>query len=78
MQHLSGEFELSNEKIIKLVVITYGDKVGNCITQEEYEEEEEVGKLECGHAYHLHCIKQWLAQKNACPVCKAEASALLD
>ncbi|XP_057516206.1 uncharacterized protein LOC130797586 isoform X1 [Amaranthus tricolor] len=52
---------------------------GKCsICQEEYEEEEEVGKLECGHAYHLHCIKQWLAQKNACPVCKAEASALLD
>jgi len=43
--------------------------------QEEYEAEDEVGRLECGHAYHLHCIKQWLAQKNACPVCKAEASS---
>lgn len=50
---------------------------GKCsICQEEYEVEEEVGKLECGHAYHLHCIKQWLVRKNACPVCKAEASSL--
>lgn len=50
---------------------------GKCsICQEEYEVEEEVGKLECGHGYHLHCIKQWLVRKNACPVCKAEASSL--
>lgn len=49
---------------------------GKCsICQEEYEAEDEMGRLECGHAYHLHCIKQWLAQKNACPVCKAEASS---
>ncbi|XP_021727569.1 uncharacterized protein LOC110694703 [Chenopodium quinoa] len=53
------------------------DIEGKCsICQDEYEVEEEVGKLECGHAYHLHCIKQWLVRKNACPVCKAEASSL--
>ncbi|GAB4861010.1 hypothetical protein Ancab_036171 [Ancistrocladus abbreviatus] len=44
------------------------------ICQEEYEEEDEMGKLECGHMYHMYCIKQWLAQKNACPVCKASAA----
>lgn len=42
------------------------------ICQEEYEAEDEMGKLDCGHGYHLHCIKQWLAQKNCCPVCKTE------
>ncbi|KAI4331489.1 hypothetical protein MLD38_029676 [Melastoma candidum] len=46
----------------------------NCsICQEEYEEEDEIGKLACGHGYHLSCIKQWLSQKNTCPVCKSEA-----
>ncbi|CAN6359272.1 unnamed protein product [Urochloa humidicola] len=40
------------------------------ICQEEFEANEETGKLGCGHGYHVHCIKQWLSRKNACPVCK--------
>ncbi|KAJ8550886.1 hypothetical protein K7X08_000256 [Anisodus acutangulus] len=46
----------------------------NCsICQEEYEAEDEMGKLGCGHFYHMHCIKQWLMHKNSCPVCKSAA-----
>lgn len=45
------------------------------ICQEEYEPGDEVGKLECGHSYHLCCITQWLLQKNACPVCKVAAAS---
>ncbi|VFQ87190.1 unnamed protein product [Cuscuta campestris] len=45
------------------------------ICQEEYESGDEMGKLECGHLYHIHCIKQWLQHKNACPVCKSAAAA---
>ncbi|KAK9115451.1 hypothetical protein Syun_022248 [Stephania yunnanensis] len=45
------------------------------ICQEEYEADDDVGKLECGHSYHISCIKQWLRQKNACPVCKVSAVA---
>lgn len=41
------------------------------ICQEEYEADDEMGKLDCGHGFHIQCIKQWLSQKNACPVCKA-------
>lgn len=49
---------------------------GKCsICQEEYDGDDEVGKLYCGHNYHLDCIKQWLAQKKTCPVCKTEATA---
>ncbi|KAF7136344.1 hypothetical protein RHSIM_Rhsim08G0130100 [Rhododendron simsii] len=33
------------------------------ICQEDYEGNDEVGKLECGHFYHIYCIKQWLMQK---------------
>ncbi|KAK3019102.1 hypothetical protein RJ639_002712 [Escallonia herrerae] len=40
------------------------------ICQEEYEADDEMGKLDCGHFYHMQCIKQWLGQKNACPICK--------
>ncbi|XWS50769.1 hypothetical protein CRYUN_Cryun12cG0116200 [Craigia yunnanensis] len=48
----------------------------NCsICQEEYEGDEEMGKLYCGHSFHIQCIKQWLVQKNTCPICKTEATA---
>ncbi|EOA38056.1 hypothetical protein CARUB_v10009526mg [Capsella rubella] len=43
------------------------------ICQDEYEREDEVGKLNCEHSFHVHCVKQWLARKNACPVCKKTA-----
>ncbi|XP_037464020.1 probable E3 ubiquitin-protein ligase ZFP1 [Triticum dicoccoides] len=44
------------------------------ICQEEFEASEEVGRLSCGHGYHVHCIKQWLSRKNACPLCKTAVS----
>lgn len=40
------------------------------ICQEEYEAEDEMGKLDCGHFFHVDCIKQWLVQKKTCPMCK--------
>lgn len=41
-----------------------------CICQEEYSEGEDMGTLECGHEFHGQCIKEWLKQKNLCPICK--------
>ncbi|KAL2651651.1 hypothetical protein R1flu_019779 [Riccia fluitans] len=43
------------------------------ICQEEYVDGDELGKIDCGHGYHVACIKQWLVQKNQCPICKAAA-----
>lgn len=43
------------------------------ICQEEFVEEDELGRLDCGHGYHSVCIKQWLLQKNECPICKSSA-----
>ncbi|CAA0815339.1 RING/U-box superfamily protein [Striga hermonthica] len=45
------------------------------ICQEEYEENDEAGTLNCGHSFHVCCIKQWLGQKNTCPICKTAASS---
>ncbi|XP_004512886.1 uncharacterized protein [Cicer arietinum] len=44
------------------------------ICQEEYELDDELGRLNCEHSYHFHCIKQWLVLKNFCPVCKQEVA----
>lgn len=46
-----------------------------CICQEEYADGENVGSLDCGHEFHSNCIKQWLMQKNLCPICKTTALA---
>ncbi|KAK6154004.1 hypothetical protein DH2020_013643 [Rehmannia glutinosa] len=43
------------------------------ICQEEYEADDETGTLNCRHFYHIYCIKQWLGQKNSCPICKTAA-----
>ncbi|KZV46525.1 hypothetical protein F511_10630 [Dorcoceras hygrometricum] len=58
--HLSSRFALDMER--------------KCIIcQEEYETDNKTGNLNCGHSFHIDCIKQWLVQKNACPICKAAA-----
>ncbi|XVF39898.1 hypothetical protein PTKIN_Ptkin01aG0069900 [Pterospermum kingtungense] len=41
-----------------------------CICQEEYNDGEDLGTLECGHDFHTDCIKKWLMHKNLCPICK--------
>ncbi|RDX71488.1 putative E3 ubiquitin-protein ligase HIP1, partial [Mucuna pruriens] len=44
------------------------------ICQEEYEDGEEIGKLDlCVHKFHVPCITQWLMNKNACPICQRTA-----
>lgn len=39
--------------------------------QEDFMEEDELGTLDCGHGFHICCIKQWLGYKNVCPICKS-------
>ncbi|KAK4399979.1 putative E3 ubiquitin-protein ligase HIP1 [Sesamum angolense] len=43
------------------------------ICQEKYRRDGDVVTLDCGHHHHVRCIKQWLLQKNDCPVCKSPA-----
>ncbi|KAK2439596.1 RING/U-box superfamily protein [Trifolium repens] len=45
------------------------------ICQEEYEADDEIGRLNCDHMYHFQCIQQWVAHKNFCPVCKQQVAA---
>ncbi|KAK6132784.1 hypothetical protein DH2020_033462 [Rehmannia glutinosa] len=43
------------------------------ICQNDYEDGEDIGTVDCGHEYHRDCIKKWLIVKNTCPVCKSTA-----
>lgn len=77
---------LAEEKIVQYIrkfkvsttdsysLLIYNDKAWRCtICQDGYKVDDEIGKLECGHYHHIECIKKWLMQKNACPVCKIPA-----
>ncbi|RZC53832.1 hypothetical protein C5167_012687 [Papaver somniferum] len=39
---------------------------------DEYESQEKVTILMCGHEYHTDCMRQWLMEKNFCPICKRD------
>jgi E3 ubiquitin-protein ligase RNF13 len=42
-----------------------------------YELGEKVAVLPCRHRYHAQCVKQWLANRVSCPVCKLDVAAAL-
>ncbi|XP_076922454.1 uncharacterized protein LOC143584252 [Bidens hawaiensis] len=71
----TGLTEENVDKHLKLKTsVGVADAEPCCICQEEYKDGDDLGGLECGHEFHRGCIKQWLLQKNLCPVCKCEAS----
>ncbi|WJX95193.1 RING-type E3 ubiquitin transferase [Trifolium repens] len=77
-RHIRTERGLTEDEIIKCISFrnfeatidgTSENKELCCICQEEYLIGEEIGKLDCAHIFHVNCIKQWLAEKNICPLC---------
>jgi hypothetical protein len=38
----------------------------------EYEQNEEIRYLRCGHHFHSDCVMQWLVRNLSCPFCKKE------
>lgn len=66
-------FRLKHKKYI--AVGSQAETEPCCVCQEEYNDGEDLGMLECGHDFHSDCIKQWLKHKNLCPICKTTALA---
>ncbi|XP_076934904.1 E3 ubiquitin-protein ligase MBR2-like [Bidens hawaiensis] len=61
---------MKQRKHIALMAILTQKLEPCCICQEDYATDDNIGSLDCGHDFHTDCIKQWLAQKNICPICK--------
>ncbi|XP_041000607.1 E3 ubiquitin-protein ligase MBR2-like [Juglans microcarpa x Juglans regia] len=78
---LSEEAIVANLRRQTYDSLTLGSPAVNescCICQEEYVNGDDLGNLDCGHGFHFDCIKQWLVQKNSCPICKMRALAVRD
>ncbi|XP_075078717.1 E3 ubiquitin protein ligase RIE1-like isoform X2 [Nicotiana tabacum] len=48
-----------------------------CICLDDYCDGEELAKTDCGHLYHVDCIKKWIERNKSCPICKRDALAIL-
>ncbi|KAH0466541.1 hypothetical protein IEQ34_003779 [Dendrobium chrysotoxum] len=75
IKHLKMKTYVPQETALSLEPLTQLLKENETcsICQVEYEEDEIIGSIDCGHAYHADCIKQWLLIKNLCPICKTSA-----
>ena len=40
------------------------------ICLDNYEKNDEITELDCGHIYHYKCIYQWVQSKKSCPLCR--------
>ena len=41
-----------------------------CICLTEYEENQVIRMLPCGHHYHRECVDEWLKVNATCPTCR--------
>jgi Ring finger domain len=47
------------------------DREHNCLVcLQQYESNDVLRRLPCGHAFHICCADHWLMQTNACPCCR--------
>jgi E3 ubiquitin-protein ligase BIG BROTHER-like protein len=78
---------LSSEQISSLPVFKYADcslrrrqtSPSKCTNEEqclicriEYDMEDDVMQLPCGHVYHPECVTTWLENRKVCPHCSKE------
>ena len=52
----------------------FDDNLDCIICMENFEENEIVKQLRCGHIFHRDCIDKWLEKQKNCPFCKSEVN----
>ncbi|XP_005108139.1 E3 ubiquitin-protein ligase RNF181 [Aplysia californica] len=57
-------------KLVSPTIAALGKKCPICLL--EFDEEDEVKIMPCGHQFHSGCILPWLSKVNSCPMCRYE------
>lgn len=52
--------------------ITPSEDAMCCICLAEYEDQDLLCRLWCGHHFHKSCLTEWLALNKKCPLCKQD------
>ena len=64
---------MKESQIDNQVQITYKENKRNdsecTICMVDFESNEQLKMLSCGHYFHEHCIRDWLQIKAVCPKC---------
>ena len=62
------------ERLPASVYLAANQQIDQCcvVCQCEYEDQERVTQLPCGHLYHQGCISEWLSGNKTCPTCNKE------
>lgn len=63
--------------LLKEIENKEGDRCTICLESDIKEEDcmnpnNKKYKLECGHVFHIKCIKEWTYYMNSCPICRKE------
>ncbi len=66
MPNYSSPRKYSNKKIMKTECIICLNELIN------YESENKIKKLNCGHRFHEECIGEWMENNTSCPFCREE------
>ena len=80
MQNSENDLQLRRHDNVNLNINsqfyhTTDKKYDTCsICTDNYEKNDIVSVLGCGHIYHPNCIKEWGKYKPNCPVCNSEIS----
>ncbi|XP_015087669.2 probable E3 ubiquitin-protein ligase HIP1 [Solanum pennellii] len=50
------------------------EKCSVCL--EEFCDKEELARIDCGHMYHMDCLKKWNLVVNTCPICRRRVAVI--
>lgn len=69
----NNTFNFEKLKTIKFKNIDIQDKYMICpLTQEKFNDEDEIIQLDCKHYFSSNELKQWLQKHNTCPLCRTK------
>jgi Ring finger domain len=68
---------VDDDEDLKKPATTLGEEEPHCsICLGEYEEDEKLVKLPCGHIYHNECINSWCSNHTRCPLCNYDLNQI--